>query len=887
MNARATGLVFACVAWASACGADLPGEGSPDAAQGGGFVAIETSAPQSLFAGTTMDVTCTLLDGEGEPVAWPTGAVPTITVGSSDVLVAAGGTTYKGHRAGTSSVTCSHGGVSDATPVTTRVLPGSPAAVTTRIPGASVVAGGVVAVTCEATDSEGNDASSVEIPSVALADPGGGTVDGSDVTLTKAGTQTLTCAFGPVAGNPVEVTVVAGKPASLSLAITPGQASYRPQSTVTAIVSVLDAHGNPADRAHLVVMSTPAASASPGILMFRYDVVGTYVVSASISGAFTASGAALAKQATVLVNDGGPGIRCDTPSQVVVASFPATVTARGRVSDASGLDSVTVNGQPITVDPGENEAVDFSLPMAQVGFGVNVFEVVATDLNGARTTRTCAFVAATKFLKRGDPVLASTPGVGLSLGPDALDDHDRGESLIDSLGDVLGKVSVATMRTILDDYLTDNPFVARACVSILCDNAYYVPGSLSLGAVSLRLGLVPSGLEVSLDATNFSARVTTELLGSSRISVATLSASAAFTMSAANGVFTASVVESSIEASYSEPSFDNIFFEIGVLIFPSLVESVVNQVIHNLIGPVVNVILSEITVERLGFGVTLRRLGSNTDQTTTLGGAIVAASASGARLLGAIAPTFSTTGGEPLAFAGLSLGAAVPGGSVAVLEPALGGEDIAASIHAFTVNQILHELWESSFFEIAALDPDALAFYGINLEGLAELLEQFTIGLSAQVPAVAEIRPGNIIRIGAAGLHISLSSGHFEAPIELEVSGVFDVEADIQDGRLHVVSVTPVGPLPGGQLAIAVIGRPSSLSDELVDVLVTVATDLIDTLASEVLAQSLVGIPVPSIHLPAELGSIVLPGPVTLKLVDPVMSTQGNHIVLRGGLVED
>src|SRR5262249_21266178 len=154
-----------------------------------------------------------------------------------------------------------------------------------------------------------------------------------------------------------------------------------------------------------------------------------------------------------------------------------------------------------------------------VGFGVNVYQVVATDVDGASTTRYCSFVAATKFLKKGDPELASSPGVGLALGPDAVDDHNHTETLIDSLGDVLAKVSLATMRKILDDYLTANPFVARACVSVICDDAYYVPGTLALGTVALRLDLVPDGLKVSLDATGFASRVTTQLLGSSTISV--------------------------------------------------------------------------------------------------------------------------------------------------------------------------------------------------------------------------------------------------------------------------------------------------------------------------------------------------------------------------------
>jgi hypothetical protein len=877
-------LAIVSVGLAVGCGAVPGGTDSPDAPVVTGAAAIATSAPKSLFAGTTMQVACSLLDAGGKPVAWPSGAAATITVGDQQVLQSVSGPTFRGHKAGSTTVTCSYGGLKSS--VTTLVLPGSPVTVTTGVASSNVVAGAVTMVTCKATDSEGNDASGAEVPTVSLGNPAGGTVQGVSVTLTQAGPQTLSCAFGSVKGAATNLTVAAARPASLSLAIAPVQASYRPGAAVTATVAVLDAYGNAADRSHLVVKSSPAASSSPGALQFLYNVVGRYVISASIDGAYTAGGAALAKSANVLVNDGGPAIRCDTPSQLVVPSFPATVSARGHVADASGLASVTVDGHGVAVDPGSNQAVDFSASATAAAFGVNVFTVVATDLDGATTTRHCAYVAAPRFLRKDDPQVAQSPGVGLALGPNAVDDQDRSQPLVSSLGDVLAKVSLATMRSILDDYLTANPFVAHACVSVICDDAYYVPHSLSLGTVALGLALVPSGLQVNLDATDFSAGVTTQLLGSSNISVATLSASAVFAIGAANGVFTATLADDSIQANYSEPHFDNILFQIGAAIFPSLVTSVVDQVLHNLIGPVVNLILQEITVDRLGVGVTLRRLDTNADQTTTLGGQILQAGANQARLFGAIAARFSTTGGTPLPYKDLSLGAAVPGGTVSPLDPPLAGRDVATSIHGFTVNQILHELWENSFFELATLDADALAYYGIALDGLDQLLSQFTISLSAPVPAVAEVRPGGVVRIGAAGLHISLSAALLDVPIELEVSGVFDIAVDIEGGRLHVVSVTPVGPLPGANLAITVLARPSTLSDGIVDALVSVATDLIHTLTSEVLAQTLVGIPVPSIHLPARLGSIVLPAPVTLDLVNPTASTEGAYLVARGGLLE-
>src|SRR5262249_4237112 len=205
---------------------------APDAGPSTAAVAIEASAPASLFAGTTMDVACTLLDAKGQPVSG--GAAATVVVGDTQVLQPVGGATFKGHRAGSTTVTCRSGSLTDATPATTLVLPGSPAVVTTRGASASVVAGSPVAVTCAAADGEGNDASGVELPTLSLGSVDAGSIGDGSVTFTKAGAQTVTCAFGTVKGDAAPVTVAAARPASLSLALAPVQSSYRPGSTVTA-----------------------------------------------------------------------------------------------------------------------------------------------------------------------------------------------------------------------------------------------------------------------------------------------------------------------------------------------------------------------------------------------------------------------------------------------------------------------------------------------------------------------------------------------------------------------------------------------------------------------------------------------------------------------------
>src|SRR5262249_19654747 len=162
--------------------------------------------------------------------------------------------------------------------------------------------------------------------------------------------------------------------------------------TITAQVSVADSYGNAADASGVAVSSSPAASAQPGALKFRYDSVGTYVLTATIGG--------ISDQASILVNDGAPTIEC-TAAMIRIAGPTHTGAATrvsGRAADATGVQSVTVNGKAVAFDAHG----DFATTVPST-FGVNSFHVTVTDGQGVTRERWCPYLAAETYQPEDTP----------------------------------------------------------------------------------------------------------------------------------------------------------------------------------------------------------------------------------------------------------------------------------------------------------------------------------------------------------------------------------------------------------------------------------------------------------------------------------------------------
>src|SRR5262249_26435582 len=172
---------------------------------------IETIAPATATSGQKVDIRCELRDSNGDVAPWPASLVATIQIGDTAIISAQ----HVAVMAGTTTVACSAGGFTDASPATVSAVPAAPATVTTRAARATVGADPAdpgTDVDCVLRDAAGNVVADGSKVSVALANPAAGTVAGAHVHFTLAGTQTVSCVRAGTTTTPAQVEVRPGRP---------------------------------------------------------------------------------------------------------------------------------------------------------------------------------------------------------------------------------------------------------------------------------------------------------------------------------------------------------------------------------------------------------------------------------------------------------------------------------------------------------------------------------------------------------------------------------------------------------------------------------------------------------------------------------------------------
>jgi hypothetical protein len=867
--------------------ADAPPAAAPDAMVGPDAgpvaVAIETIAPATVTSGQKAAIRCELRDAHGGVAPWPATLVPTITIGDPTILIDKGGS-FVGSKAGTTTARCSGGGFTDATPASVTVMPGAAVTATTTVTRSTVVADPAdpgTDVLCVLRDAAGNILADASPASVQLANPAAGTLTGAHLALTLAGTQSVSCVLAGAASTAASVLVLAGKPATIQLAVTPAQALYKPGVTVSAQVALFDRYNNVVDASGATLSSSPAASAQPAARQLRFDNVGTYVVTARVATG-TATGAPLTASVTVQVNDGAPTIECAAQMIVIDGStntWSATHVS-GRASDGNGVQSATVNGAAVQLDANGN----FATTVPSV-FGVNAFHVTVTDGQGVTRERWCPYVAAAAYQPEATPPAGS---VVLALGPDAIDDHTPGP-LANSLGDIVDRaLTPEQLASILDSYLdVGDRKLGRGCVfTIFCVDVYYEPDTKRVGVDTgnIDLGLGAPGLHTFLEATQFALGIRSEgILGlassTGTASVSSASVDADFAISAAGGLLEGTYVDGSLATRFDGLSVDtdNFLVDLAAQIFPSLIDNVLNQVIQNLMSKVVDDLLHAIKVETFGISVVLPKLDGSGPVTVSAAGTFSAADANAERLRGVIAPVFVVTNGVPQPRA--SLGVAIQGGSITAPAVPLGARSVALGLHAEAVNDLVHRLWRNGFFD-GKIDPATLAAYGIDLGDLADLFKSLSVSLESPLPPVVEIRPDGRVRFGLAGLRTLLQIPGESTPAEIEATGLFEGDAMLANGRITLTNITTVS------LHVAALSLPADIDTTTVDQFDTLVTQLLQKILGQVLAQSLLGIPMPELHLPTKIGPLTLPAPVTLGLAAPALSVTSPTLLLQSDLIE-
>lgn len=422
--------------------------------------AIETRVGDRFTrAGLEVRVSCEVLDQQGEPIAEQRTVVET----RPDHGFQRDGELFVGTRVGDYELICTAPdlGLRDPTPALWTVQPGPAATVTTEVLDTELAAGEETEVRCQAFDAFGNEAEAerLDIRLDPAPDQVFERVDGEGRRLLRfssAGTFDVRCeAPGAEAAPGVPVRVQAGLPARISLALFPPRPVYRVGQVVEVLPLVVDEFDNPVPEAPLVFETDPPLPAF-GVGRYQATPEGRYTLTAEVQPP-TFENRRLRATTEILVDFGGPGIVCDSPSPGTYVQRPAGGHGelRGRVADISGIQALTVDGVP--VDLGADGSFRADVP---VGFGLNVHEIVASD-GMSESSTFCAYYAADEYLAEARPL---DDAVLLRLGQGGLDDGEPDRPL-QSLADVLRRVinSAGLRDTVHAAALAQNPIVAREC----------------------------------------------------------------------------------------------------------------------------------------------------------------------------------------------------------------------------------------------------------------------------------------------------------------------------------------------------------------------------------------------------------------------------------------
>ncbi|MGK0361639.1 MAG: hypothetical protein ACI9U2_003957, partial [Bradymonadia bacterium] len=411
-------------------------------------VAISTriNAPLTT-AGAENRVTCIALDADGETVEGHTlrADVRPIAGWRSDPMERK---RLIGETVGVYRVTCVGDGLGlrDPSPALWDVAPGPPDRAFTVIEPPVILAGESSLVECFAWDAFDNP---VEVdPDVAIdtqPDSAGVSIADGTISATAAGRYAVTCDIAGATGTSAPFAVLPAAPARIVADLAPVQPLYNVGQVVTFAVQVVDEFDNTIPDAPLVWDSVPPLPIF-GDGRVRPVEQGRYLLGVSVEDTD------LRAEAELLVDAGGPAITCTSPALGgMVADGPLALL--GRVTDLAGVESLTLDGEPIDVSADGSFAVS-----TEAVWGLNVRELVAVDAAGNVNSTLCIYFGGTYIAENA----LAPDTIQLHLGQTAMDDGP-GDQPLRSIADLLRRV--LNSPTLINSVAASiqNPVVPAAC----------------------------------------------------------------------------------------------------------------------------------------------------------------------------------------------------------------------------------------------------------------------------------------------------------------------------------------------------------------------------------------------------------------------------------------
>ena len=824
---------------------------------------------QTIQAGSEVIVTCMGLDVNGEwrvvrgyetqINAWPATSFGEPS-GPSRVLPIV---------AGDGLVGCAieELGLIDDTPAELEILPGGPHTAYAEAEFIEVVAGEPLRVDCRFEDELGNEVQPDDYS--ILTDPSGAqpTVPGT-IILERTGRHMVHCdSLGVSESYGDQIEVLPALPAFLSIRKVPLQSIYATHQVVTILSEVTDRFGNPVPTAMVQTVSTPEGN-SFGDGRFSYDEDGQYRIDVTVLGE-TEGGIPLMESEQVIVDGGGPAIRCDAPVDGgwLDANPGDTVTLTGSVADSNGLGDLQVAGDPATL----NADGTFSHPIT-VRYGVNFVDVTASDTFGATNATTCSFLVSNRWANPDELVFDT---LMLRLAQSAIDDMSRGGDL-NSLGDMLHAVlnSSGLRNTLHQELLGANPLKPNSCDQDACLFGVCVclfrsgvdyenlrlngPHDVSLGLESggLRANATVRGIGVRLD---IDGTVNTD----GWVNVSHLGVDMSLAVALADGRPRVSVRQvHNVDIGSIDLDFSGIWgFIIDLLeglvhgLIRDLIRDAIRDFITDSFDDTLDGVLGGLDVSGLGSTFDVPRLDGSGSVPVDFGLGVTRLQMVSSHALFGLGTRFSTMPARPATVPQVPL---LPGDPR--LEPP-SGRPVGATVYMGLLNQVLYALWVGGFFDA-------------NLSGLGGLPDGTEVGLNLELPVVTEaLGDGRMaVTLGAAHVFVMIP-GVFAEPIEVVLGARLETDFSIVGNEFVF-----------GELALTelVFSTPSvSVESDTRDILEDLLRDILQNVVNDTLATALPAIPIPGFEIPGSLSEFGLPAGRELGLVSPSATTTASHILFE------
>jgi hypothetical protein len=576
--------------------------------------------------------------------------------------------------------------------------------------------------------------------------------------------------------------------------------------------------------------------------------------------------------------DRGPiSIVCQSPldGQMLQLSPGASVDFQGQASHPFGIDTVTVNGTPVTVAP--DGTFSATVPTS---FGINFVDVVATNAVGEQRVATCSFLVANAYHAEDTSLDGA---VTLRLAGSAIDDGNRGGP-VNSLDDVLYQIVNGTsLFSQIDSAFTSaNPLKASGCDSQTCtflgcicfysSEVDYLgthvdgPNTVTLSLVNGGLQSVTSvnGVHLNLHVYGDVGPVPYDTSGWVDVNYVQVSMTSDVAMQAGKPHVSVrpgsvNVVVGPISTQFSGVDgwlINNVIIPLAQGPVHDLLRDTVSSYVQTQYTAALDALVSGFELDGGSFiDVTRLDLGL---MALSIGGVPSSVSVNPTRALFFMGTAISA----PPAQAIPSLG--VPIGAPLFIDPSSPVSAAASATNVAVLNQALHALWRGGFLQESIADP-------IFLSGLPP---GSSVDVAALLPPVASAAPGNAINLGIGAVGVTLTEpGFLDEPVSFEIGGN------------ATVGLTGTGPLTVNGFTVNAVHLtdPNAVLDPTSLSLVYAAGEVV----AEGLVQVTVGAAARAIvpadfPIPASLavfglggGSLGVVNP-TFSVVDPTFTFAGN-----------